>query len=861
MTERSSGTFTFLFTDIEGSTNLLRDLGADRYALVLEEHRRLLREAFAAHGGDEVDTQGDAFFVVFVRPRDALEAAAEGQRALAGHTWPEGRDVRVRMGIHTAEATGTSGGYVGVGVHRGARVCSAAHGGQVLVSHATHELLAGEDTGFAFANLGEHRLKDLTEPQPLFQLVVPGLPERFPPIRTLENRPTNLPVQPTPLVGREREVAEVIELLRRPDVRAVSLTGPGGTGKTRLALQVAAELVDDFPNGVFFVTLAATTDPELVLPQVAQTLGLNETAGQELAAYLEEKELLLVIDNLEQVLDAAPLIAQALLATRAVKLLSTSREALHLSAERVYPVPPLPVPDPAHLPQLSAMSQYDAVVLFIERAKAVSPDFEVTEANAPALAEICVRLDGLPLALELAAARVALLSPDALLARLGERLKVLKGGPRDAPERHRTLTQTIAWSNDLLDQDERVLFARLGVFATGFSIDAAEAVCDADLDALGSLVDKSLVRRAGERFLMLQTIREYALDRLDASGEAGTMRDRHAEHFERHVADAFAKHLESEAELADGLETDHDNVRAALDHVAATDPTRQLRMAGMLGWFWHAHSHLSEGRARLADALVAASEPAEDRARAAGAAGALAGYQGDLEAARSLVDEAVEIWRAIGAEQEVAIALFDLGWAYFFGGDNASARRCMEQSLQLQQALGNPALVNRAQLGLLQMLVAEGELDDVPRLVDEALELSRSLGDSWAEHFGYHFLADMALMEGEFETALGWYSRSLDAAARSGDAVETCAELQGIAMASAGLGRAERALRLAAAAEAQLDALGVRDSVAFWDALMNRFISMAREALGAEADAAWQAGRRIDLLDAVAEAMGDPATV
>ncbi len=360
VTERSSGTVTFLFTDVEGSTTLLRDLGADRYAMVLEEHRRLLREAFAAHGGDEVDTQGDAFFVVFARPRDALAAAGEGQRALAGHAWPDGREVRVRMGIHTGEATATSEGYVGVGVHRGARVCAAGHGGQVLVSHTTHELLAGEDAGFSFADLGEHRLKDLTEPQRLFQLVVEGLPEQFPPLRTLENRPTNLPVQPTPLVGREREVADVIELLRRPDVRAVTLTGPGGTGKTRLALQAAAELIEDFPNGVFFVTLAATTDPELVLPQIAQTLGVNETAGQELAAYLAEKELLLVIDNLEQVLDAAPLLARALSATRAVKLLSTSREALHVAAERVYPVPPLGVPDPAHLPGLSALSQYDA---------------------------------------------------------------------------------------------------------------------------------------------------------------------------------------------------------------------------------------------------------------------------------------------------------------------------------------------------------------------------------------------------------------------------------------------------------------------------------------------------------------------
>ena len=857
MTERATGTVTFLFTDIEGSTRLLRDLGAERYAAVLEDHRRLLRQAFAAYAGHEIDTQGDAFFVAFARPRDAIGAAADGQRALAGHPWPDGRELRVRMGIHTAEATATADGYVGVGIHRGARICSAGHGGQVLVSHTTHDLMTDEEAGFAFADLGEHRLKDLTEPQRLFRLVLKGLPERFPPLRTLENRPTNLPVQPTPLVGRDREVAEVVELLRRPDVRAVTLTGPGGTGKTRLALQAAAELVEDFPHGVFFVTLAAITDPELVLQQIAQTLGVSETAGQELAAYLAEKDLLLVIDNLEQVLNAAPLLVQALTETSQVKLLATSREALNVAVERVYPVPPLGLPDPAHLPDLSALSQYEAVALFIERAKAVAPGFAVTEGNAPALAEICVRLDGLPLALELAAARITLLSPEAMLARLDERLKLLKGGRRDAPERHRTLAQTLAWSYDLLGEDERSLFARLGVFAGGFALEAAEAVCDADLDTLGSLVDKSLVRRDGERFVMLETIREYALERLGASGEEDTMSDRHAAFFEDRVADAFAERLAREAELADELEADHDNLRAALDRVAATDPGRQLRLAGMLGWFWHVHSHLSEGRARLAKVLAAATGNDEDRARALGAAGSLAGYQGDVTTARSLVDEAIAIWRAAGEEQGIALALFDLGWAYFLDGDDSSARRCWEESLELQRQLGNPALVNRAQLGLLQILVSQGELETVPSLAGEAIELSRSLGDAWAEHFAHHFLADRALIEGDFEAAMASYALSLDAAARSGDEVETCYELQGVAMTLAGMGQAERALRIAGAADMQLRSLGIpqSESVAFWKDLLERFIGMAREALGAEADAAWEAGRRLDLRAAVAEAL------
>jgi predicted ATPase/class 3 adenylate cyclase len=855
MVERPGETVTFLFTDIEGSTRLLQELGDARYADALEEHRRILRAAFAAHGGLEIDTQGDAFFVAFPRPRDALLAAGSGQAALAAHAWPEHRQLRVRMGIHTGEATPIAGGYVGVGVHRGARVCAAGHGGQVLVSHTTRELVDADEAGFAFKEMGVHRLKDLTEPHPLFQLVVTGLDDQFPPLRTLENRPTNLPVQQTPFVGRRRDIEKVTELLRRPEVRAVTLTGPGGAGKTRLALQTAAELLEEFPNGVFFVTLAAINDHELVLPQIAQTLGVNKTAGQELMPYLADKQILLVIDNVEQVLDAADHLAQVLSATRCVKLLCTSRESLHISAEQVYPVPPLDVPDLARLPDHHVLSQYAAVELFVQRAKAVAPQFAVTTTNAPAVAEICVELDGLPLAIELAAVRIAVLSPEDMLTRLGERLKLLRGGPRDAPERHRTIARTLEWSYDLLSADEQELFASLAVFSGGFSLAAAEEVCDADLDDVGSLVGKSLVRRDDQRFTMLQVIREYALARLRSAGAATTRQDHHAAYFETLVSAAFAQRFEREAEWADELEAEHDNIRASLDHLAATEPARRLRMTGMLGWFWRAHSHLSEGRSQLDAALAASPGDGEDRAVALGAAGALAGYQGDLAAAKAQVEEAVSTWRAMGAQQEVAGALFDLGWANFFGGDNGAARQCMEGCLRLQRELGNPALVNRAQLGLLQMLVADGELDDVPSLVEEALQLSRELGDTWAEHFGYHFLADMALMKGEFSTAAHWYWLSLRAAARSGDAVETCFELQGMAMSLAGLGESDLSLRLASAALAQLAALGVQDSVEFWDNLLEQFTEMARDALGDRADAVWTAGRALSLNDAVDSAL------
>jgi predicted ATPase/class 3 adenylate cyclase len=856
MPERPTGTITFLFTDIEGSTRLLRDLGAEQYRNLLEDHRKLLRAVFDRHGGYEVDSQGDAFFVAFDRPRAAVGAAADLQRDLAGHLWPEGRELRVRVGIHTCEATATAEGYVGIGIHRGARICSAGHGGQVLVSLATRDLLEEDEPALAFVDLGEHRLKDVPGPQRVFQLVLSELPDRFPPLRTLENRPTNLPVQATSLVGRAREVREIVDLLRRPDVRAVTLTGPGGTGKTRLAIQAAGELVGDFTDGVFFVALAVVTDPELVLPAIAKTVGVDERAGQSLLAYLARKQLLLVLDSLEQVVPAAPLLAQILSEAPGVNLLATSREATQMAAERVYPVSPLRVPDPRHLPDPRALSQYEAPALFVDRARAVQPSFEVTTENALAIAEICVRLDGLPLALELAAARIGLLSPDGMLKRLDQRLTLLTSRRQDVPERQQTLRATLAWSYDLLDEEERTLFARLGVFAGGSTLAAAEAVCDAELDTIGSLIDKSLIRRDGERFAMLETIREYAFERLAASGQEADLRDRHAAFFEHLAERSYAERFDREHELAEELELEHQNLRAALDRLSEIDAGRRLRLAGALGWFWHEHSHLSEGRSRLKEALEASTERNEDRARALGAFGTLAAWQGDVGVARPLIDEAVSIWRELGRDQEVSLALHQLGWGYFFAGDNESARGFMETSLELQRSLGPPALVNRAQLGLLQILVAVGDVETVRRVSLEALELARQLGDLPAEGFAHHFLADCALLEEDFVGAEEGYRRSLTAARRTGDEIDICSQLQGIGMSAAGRGNALFALRIVGAANAHLQALGVHlIPGTFWTALVDRYLSLARDELGAGAAAAWEAGQGLTLERAMDEAL------
>src|SRR5215212_7998467 len=462
--------------------------------------------------------------------------------------WPETGCLRVRMALHTGATEERNRDYFGPPVNRVAKLLSAAHGGQVLLSAATYEMVRDQlPAGMSLTNLGEHRLKDLFRPERVFQLSAPELPSEFPPLRTLDAYRNNLPLQPTPLIGREKEVAEICERLSRPEVRLFTLTGAGGTGKTRLALQAAAELTEGFEDGVFFVSLAAIRDPELVVPAMAGTLGVKEASGQpvleSLEYYLDEKYILVVVDNFEQVLEAAPMVTELISTAPNVKILATSRIPLRLYGEHEYAVPPLGLPDPMQPPPVESLTQYEAVRLFVERAQAAKADFFVTNDNAPAVAEICHRLDGLPLAIELAAARIKVLSPQKMLARLSNRLKLLTGGARDLPERQRTLRSTIEWSYGLLEEGEKVLFAKLGVFAGGRTLEAIEAICDLEddlpvdvLDGLASLVDESLLKQeegvGGEpRFVMLETIHEYAREKLRESGEAKELRRLHAEFF------------------------------------------------------------------------------------------------------------------------------------------------------------------------------------------------------------------------------------------------------------------------------------------------------------------------------------------
>jgi len=810
-----TGTVSLLCTDIEGSTRLLHTLG-ERYAEALAEHRRLLRAALREHRGCEVDTQGDAFFYAFPRAHDAVAGAVAAQRALASHMWPEGLALRVRIGIHTGEPTATGEGYVGIDVHRAARVMSAGHGGQVLLTQSTRDLLPEElSDAVSLRDLGEHRLKDLTHPQRLYQLLIPGLENDFPALRTLEARPTNLPIQPTPLIGREQQVTEAVTLVRREGIRLVTLTGAGGTGKTRVSLQVAAELVADFEDGVFFVDLAAITDPHLCIPTVAQTLSVREKPGQSLSEtltdYLRDKHLLLVLDNFEQLLDAGPAVSALLAGAPNLKVLVTSRAPLHLSGEHEYSVPPLTVPDLDASEQPATLAAYEAVQLFLERAQAVKPEFELTSENAPAVAKICARLDGLPLAIELGAARVRILSPQALLARLSQRLALLTGGARDAPARQQTLRDTIEWSYGLLSPSEQRLFARLSVFLGGRTIEAAEVVCDpareldgAVFDGVASLVEKSLLRqeegRAGEpRFFMLETIREYALDRLERSREGELLRQRHAHYFV-----ALAEEAEPEILGADQivwlerLETERDNFRAALGwSLERGDTELGLRLIGSLRRAWVARGYLSETRKWLEVAFEQdAAVPTQVEAKALYGLGRVALVQGDYDQAIPSLDRSARLFRELGEAEGLVFSLADLGFIATAQGRHENAQRFAEESLAEAKAAGNESTIAAALHSLACTKLDADEYGEARTLFEQSLALRRKLGDKRNMANSLCYLGSVALLEGDYDSATALLDESLALGWELGNLLIVSAALANESLVALAAGDAGRAAAL-----------------------------------------------------------------
>ncbi len=785
--ELPTGTVTFLFTDIEGSTRLLQELG-DGYGDALAEHRRALREAWERHEGVEVDTQGDAFFVAFARATDAVAAAADGQRALANGP------VRVRMGLHTGEPVSGEEGYVGMDVHRAARIAAAGHGGQVLLSQATADL-----AGANVRDLGLHRLKDLGAPERIFQLGT----DHFPPLKTLHE--TNLPVPATPFLGREQEVEQIATLLRRPDVRLVTLTGPGGSGKTRLALQAAAAAADDYDHGVWWVPLSSLADPTLVDAAASQALGAEDVFAEAVG----DKRLLLVLDNFEHLIDAAPNLAETIVSCPHLTVLVTSREPLHIDGEWEFAVDPL--------------REREAVALFLQRAKAVRSDFA---ANGE-VAEICQRLDCLPLAIELAAARVKMLALPALLQRLEQRLPLLAGGSRSAPERQRTLRATIAWSYELLTPEEQATFARLAVFAGGCTLEAADEICGADVDTVASLIDKSLVRHSGDRYWMLQTIREYASELLEESGGADAVRNRHAEHYLALAELAYTERFEQSPRR---LEPENDNLRAALDHLQGRAPSRYLQFAGALGQFWWDTSQFAEAAQRLEGALASVRDEGPHTARALAYLGDFDVMRGQFSAGVSQLEDSIQLWRRIGDEAQVLEVSNWLGTALVQTGDRSRALELFEQNLGLARTLGHDELLRSSLDRVCWALLLTGQFERAEPLAEELAN--------------GHYLADCAQHRRDYAVAERYRLRELESARTNGSDYQQTIEVFGLAMIAAGLGRDEAAVRLEGAVEARWEELGIGSRPRVLETWRERDLGAARDRLGeARAAALHEEGR------------------
>jgi predicted ATPase/class 3 adenylate cyclase len=869
-----TGTVTFLFTDIEGSTRLWEKQHA-AMQVALAQHDAILRNAIETNNGCVFKTTGDGAHAAFAVAADAMMACLAAQRELTGHVWGELR-IKSRMALHTGAAELRDGDYFGATLNRTARLMAAGHGGQILLSLATEELVRDhlpENT--ALRDLGERRLKDLIRPEHVYQVIAPGLPANFPPLRTLDARPNNLPAQATPFIGRDSELRSVKEKLSSPNMRLLTLSGVGGTGKTRLALHAAADMVDEFEHGVFFVPLAALGDPGLVLQAIAQAFGVREAAGRPLNELLQEhlrdKQILLVLDNFEQVIAAAPLVSDLLTAAPRLKVLVTSREVLRLNGESNYPVPPLSVPDPKRMPPLERLTQYEAVALFIDRALAVAPDFTVTNENAPAVAEICHRLEGLPLAIELAAARVRVLPPQRMLVELSHRLTFVTGRARDLPTRQRTLRGAIDWSHDLLTGEEQKLFRRLAVFVGGCALEAIESICIlADdtrvLDTIDSLVGKSLLRQAethGEaRFAMLETIREYARERLIADGEAEAVQKRHRDYFLALAEKAAPKLLGAEqGGWFERLDREHDNLRSALEW-SLSEPGSEggLRLCSALQRFWWTRGHLSEGREWCARALGVpkTEELMPARAKALTGSGLLAYWQGDYPAARAQHEECLAIWRQRGDRRGIGISLHNLGMVARSQGDYAAAHSMYEESLAITRELGNRWSLAASLMNLGNLAAELGDYRGSRTRLEESLSIFQELGDRVSIATALENLGNGAYEQGELDSARALHVESLTMRRQLGDKLGIVISLERLAAVVASLGSPLRAGRIWGMAERLWVEIGSGLEPKERSQHDQR-VAAVRAAVKDDAafDRAWQEGRAMSLEQAIEYALAE----
>lgn len=735
---------TFLFSDVEGSTELW-DQHSEEMRQALKRHDAVLRSVFEAHSGYVFKTVGDGFYVAFTQADQALAAALAAQRALQAEDWPTAVRLRVRMALSTGLAEARAGDFFGAPLNLAARLLSAGHGGQILLTQATREaLVAHAALRVNFRDMGDRRFKGLQEPQRVFQVVASDLPARFPPLRTLDPRPTNLPAELTSFVGRERAVRAIDALLRRAEVRLVTLTGPGGIGKTRLGIQVAASLQDEYEDGVFFVSLAAVHNPDLIPSAIAQALEMPEAAdrplGEQLIAHLHTRKILLVLDNFEHLIEAAPLVNQLLRGASQLKVLVTSREALTIYGEHVFPVTPLTLPDAPEQITLRQLESFAGTALFLQRVRTAALDLHLTDEDAPIITGICASLDGLPLAIELAAARANQFSLSELAAALNSRLGFLNNGPRDLPARQRTLRGALDWSYDLLSGEEQALFARLAVFQGGWDVEAAwELVAGAGTSGqvealLAALAAKSLIQThpgVQTRYAMLESVREYALERLHSRGEYPAISQRHSSYYRAFVLDAEVRLTGDEQVTAfHALRTEADNLRAVLARsLAQPGDTTALKMCGVLWRWWAVHSYLSEGRSWLERSLAhSRCAPAALRAKALWGAGRLAYFQADYPAAEAMLRESLGLYRQMGDNEGMGWVLDAIGAVLLRRQEYAEATRLFEESLALHKLAGSPRGISHSLDDLGKTAFRQGDIDRAVAYFQEGLQLRRCAG-------------------------------------------------------------------------------------------------------------------------------------
>ncbi len=875
-TQLPTGVLTFLFSDVEASTRLLQAVGAERFGELIDAHHAVVRASLARNGGVEVSTEGDSFFAVFEDPGAAILAAAAIHSGLAAHAWPTGAEIRVRIGLHTGEGRLGGDSYVGIDVNRAARIAAAGHGGMTLLSASTYGLV-GElaSAELAFRDLGLHRLRDVDEPERLVQLVVAGLPDDLPPPRTLE-RPIELPAPLTTFVGRDGEVSTGLSLLA--DTRLLTLTGPGGTGKTRLSIEIARRAAPSFADGAWFVDLSTIGDAALVPSAIATALRMREvpqrSTSDALVDHVRDRSMLLVLDNFEQVLEARTIVGRILAEAVGVRVLASSREPLRLPGEREYAVPPLGLPDAAADGASVADGggngrvPSEAVALFLDRARSVRPEFAITPANQAAVTAIVRRLDGLPLAIELAAARTRVLAPAELLARLERSLSVLSSDA-PLPDRQRTLEGAIAWSHDLLSDTERLLFARLSVFVGGATLESVEAVVadealpdPAILDLVTALVERSLVRRmeagGSSRFTMLETIREYAGARLAEMPDAVAVEDRHTAHFlelalraEPHFGDATGP------DWLDRLEADHDNLRAVLRRAVDHGPIEPgLQLAGAIWRFWQQRSHLREGRRWLTELLAVPDAATRTAARAAAlsAEAGLLYWQGDMASTRARYEETLAIQEELGDRSGATWTLHDLAFATL--DDPTAARELMRSALAGFRELDDRKGIASASgaIGYVSMML--GELDEAEQSINEAQRLNRELGETMRAIDNLSGLGQLERKRGRLERAEEHYREALRSIRGTGDATRPAMLLEELTAVVLARGDGLRAARLLGAVDGLRERLGGGLSRELMET--TDLEQSVRAQLGPDAfDEAFQAGRRLDVDGAIGEALGE----